>query len=75
MQASNYAETLFLARGLFMSAPEVIVVEDHRVACDGGNGALGHPRVFLEMGDEHHIDCPYCGRRYQLSKAAMKAAH
>ncbi len=53
-----------------MSAPEVIVVDDHRIACDGGGGALGHPRVWLEMGDAHHIDCPYCGRRYQLSDTA-----
>ncbi len=46
--------------------PETLIVDDHRVACDGGGGALGHPRVFLEMGDEGHIDCPYCGRRFQL---------
>lgn len=58
-----------------MSAPEIIVVNDHRIACDGGGGALGHPRVFLEMGSDHHIDCPYCGRRYELSKAAQKAGH
>ena len=25
------------------SAPETIVVHEHRVACDGGGGALGHP--------------------------------
>lgn len=56
------------------SSPETIIVDDHRVACDGGGGALGHPRVFLEMGDDDHVDCPYCGRRFQLSKKAQKKA-
>lgn len=50
-------------------APEIIEVETHRIACDGGGGALGHPRVFLEMGDENQIQCPYCGRLYVLKDA------
>lgn len=51
-----------------MEAPETIVVESHRVACDGGGGALGHPLVYLEMGGNDHVDCPYCGRRYVRDK-------
>jgi uncharacterized Zn-finger protein len=43
---------------------EIIVVEGHRVACDGGGGALGHPRVFLEMGDAAFVECGYCDRRF-----------
>jgi uncharacterized Zn-finger protein len=31
-------------------APETVVVGSHRIACDGVGGALGHPRVYLEMG-------------------------
>ncbi len=50
-----------------LSPPEIIPVHEHRVACDGGGGALGHPRVFLELGEEGAVDCPYCGRRYQMS--------
>jgi len=46
--------------------PEVIHVRDHRVACDGGDGALGHPRVFLEMGEGHEVTCPYCDRLFVL---------
>ena len=34
------------------SAPEVLIVEDHKVSCDGGGGALGHPKGWYEMGDE-----------------------
>ena len=50
-----------------MTPPEIIPVHEHRVACDGGGGALGHPRVFLELGEEGAVDCPYCGRRYQMA--------
>jgi uncharacterized Zn-finger protein len=50
--------------------PEVVVVHEHRVACDGLGGALGHPRVYLEMGGKPFVDCPYCGRRYVLAAGA-----
>ncbi len=43
---------------------ETIYVDDHRVACDGGGGALGHPKVWYEMGDEGEVECLYCGRVY-----------
>ncbi len=49
---------------------EEIEVTDHVVACDGGNLALGHPRVYLNMGEKTEIDCPYCGRRYRLKHGA-----
>lgn len=50
--------------------PEVIEVEDTRVACDGGGGALGHPKIWLEIGAEGYADCPYCSRRYVLKPGA-----
>jgi uncharacterized Zn-finger protein len=49
--------------------PEVIVVEGHRVACDGG-GALGHPLIYLEMGEKPFVECPYCDRRFQRADGA-----
>ena len=53
-------------------APETIEVETTRVMCDGGGGALGHPRVFLEMGDEDFVECGYCDRRFVLKKGAER---
>jgi uncharacterized Zn-finger protein len=44
--------------------PEEIVATSKRVSCDGGGGALGHPRVWMEMGDEDFVDCGYCDRRF-----------
>jgi uncharacterized Zn-finger protein len=50
-------------------AAEVVYVHGHRIACDGVGGALGHPRVFMEMGDEAFVDCPYCDRRFVHAEA------
>lgn len=55
------------------STPEVVVVGSRRVACDGGGGALGHPRVWLEMGDQDFVECGYCDRRFVLAKIGAKA--
>lgn len=54
---------------------EVIEVDSPKVACDGGGGALGHPRVYLNMGEHGSVDCPYCDRRYVLKAGAHAAAH
>lgn len=54
-------------------APETLVVDETRVACDGSGGALGHPRVYLEMGDEDFVECGYCDRRFMLSEKAKAA--
>ncbi len=48
-------------------APEVITVRSRRVACDGVGGALGHPRVWLEMGEADFVECGYCDRRFVLA--------
>ncbi len=47
--------------------PEVITVRSRRVACDGVGGALGHPRVWLEMGEAGFVECGYCDRRFVLA--------
>jgi len=48
---------------------EIIHVDDPVVACDGGDGALGHPRVFLRIV-KHDVICPYCSRQYVLNEGA-----
>jgi len=36
-------------------------VDTFRVACDGGDGALGHPKVWLQIPtDRGWVECPYC---------------
>ncbi len=53
---------------------ETVEVEEPVVACDGGEAALGHPRVFLNMGDRGAVDCPYCDRRFVLRQGAVAAS-
>ena len=53
-----------------LPAPEVIKVRSGRVACDGVGGALGHPRVWLEMGEANFVECSYCDRRFVLATDA-----
>ena len=45
--------------------PEIIEVETIDVFCDGGGGALGHPKVYLTLvGGE--VECPYCDNKFVL---------
>ena len=46
--------------------PEVIYVDQRKVSCNGGGGALGHPIVWYEMGDDDMVECKYCDRRFIL---------
>ena len=48
---------------------ETIEVTDRTVACDGGDGPLGHPRVFLYI-EGASVMCPYCSRLYVLAAGA-----
>jgi uncharacterized Zn-finger protein len=47
---------------------ETIEVTKEEIACDGGGGALGHPRVYLHIDHDHghKVTCPYCSRTYLL---------
>lgn len=51
----------------YADPPEVVKVRVRRIACDGVGGALGHPRVYLEMGESNQVECPYCDRRFVLA--------
>ena len=46
--------------------PEIINVpaDADEVACDGGNGALGHPVVWYTFDKQNVVDCGYCDRRF-----------
>ena len=57
-----------------VEAPEIVETDHTRVACDGGGGALGHPKVYLQIGDEGFVECPYCDRRFVLDEKARREA-
>ena len=50
---------------MISQAPETRIVHTWRVACDGGEGALGHPRVWLQIPqDNGWVECGYCDCKF-----------
>ena len=49
-----------------ISKSNIEIVSSKKVSCDGGGGALGHPKVYLEMGEENEIICPYCSKLFKI---------
>jgi uncharacterized Zn-finger protein len=53
---------------------EIVHVTSTVVACDGGVGPLGHPRVYLHIQDKE-ITCPYCSKHFVLEDGAVDNSH
>lgn len=45
--------------GLVMESIETKNIVIH---CNGGGGVLGHPLIYLNLGKEEQVICPYCRR-------------
>lgn len=54
---------------------DIIIATSKRVKCDGGGGALGHPLVWLDMGEDTQVRCKYCDRIFQLDPNADLGGH
>ena len=50
--------------------PEVETVAKRKIHCDGGEGPLGHPRIWMTIPDEGFVDCGYCDKRFVLADGA-----
>ena len=58
-----------------IAAPETEIVSQWKVACDGGEGALGHPRVWLVIPHETgSVECGYCDKKFIHESARQKAS-
>jgi uncharacterized Zn-finger protein len=55
-----------------MGPAETIYVDEMVAACNGGGGALGHPRVYLNLAPLGRVECPYCSRLY-VNRAMAEA--
>ena len=60
-----------------MKSREIRVVGDEvaDVGCDGGEGALGHPLIYLPFDGRSFVDCYYCGQRFAKSNYESADAH
>lgn len=46
------------------SEQSVFKINSKEVYCEGEGDSVGHPRVFLNMGELFEITCPYCSKKY-----------
>ncbi|MGL4309854.1 MAG: zinc-finger domain-containing protein [Paracoccaceae bacterium] len=59
-----------------IDAPETAEVTSLKVACDGGEGALGHPRVWIVIPEATGwAECGYCDKRFVLKPGAHHDHH
>ena len=47
----------------------VIEIGTHEFQCTGASVPFDHPHVFLDMGADSEIICPYCSTLYRHSNA------
>lgn len=47
----------------------VIEIGAREFQCTGANAPFDHPHVFLDMGADNEIVCPYCSTLYRHSSA------
>ncbi|KYR00314.1 putative NADH dehydrogenase [Tieghemostelium lacteum] len=45
-----------------------VEVTSNTVGCDGGNGPLGHPMVYINLDSHEPQPCGYCGIRFVQKK-------
>lgn len=50
-----------------MAKQGTILVNTTTVSCEGSEGGLGHPKVYLKI-KETQINCPYCSKIFILRK-------
>jgi uncharacterized Zn-finger protein len=59
-----------------LKAPETQTVTSWKVACDGGVGGLGHPRVWLSIPhDTGFVECGYCDKRFVIDRDHAQDDH
>jgi uncharacterized Zn-finger protein len=49
---------------------ETVEIDEMVTTCSGSDGALGHPRVYLNLAPAGRVECPYCSRVF-VNRAAV----
>ena len=55
-----------------MESVDIYYTDQTHVSCDGGEGILGHPLVYLHLSPKGMCECPYCGRVYIFEPQSTK---
>jgi uncharacterized Zn-finger protein len=56
------------------SGVPVIRIGAHEFMCVGASPPFDHPHIFLDMGSESEIVCPYCSTLYRFDASLQGAA-
>lgn len=43
---------------------DIVYTDTAEVSCQGNGVAAGHPLIYLNIGDNNTIECPYCSRKF-----------
>lgn len=59
-----------------LNPPEILYTNSKKVACDGSrdgqNSGSGHPLIYLNMGKNDSVICPYCSKCFVIQKSVSK---
>ena len=50
---------------------ETLHVNSKKVSCEGGLGSSSHPLVYLNMGENDSVVCPYCSKNFTIKKVSQ----
>ncbi|KAK0478360.1 zinc-finger domain-containing protein [Armillaria novae-zelandiae] len=53
-----------------ISEEPIRLVDGRKAVCDGGNGPLGHPKIYINLDQAGPRSCGYCGLRFQQNHHA-----
>ena len=58
-----------------MDKTDIIETTKRHVACEGDGEISTHPKIYLKIGAENSVTCPYCSKHFILKAEAAKAPH
>ncbi len=47
---------------------DILYANSKKVSCDGSSSSSKHPLVYLHMGENDFVVCPYCSKYFSLNK-------
>jgi len=47
---------------------DVLYANTKKVSCDGSSSTSKHPLIYLHMGENDFVVCPYCSKYFSLNK-------
>jgi uncharacterized Zn-finger protein len=53
---------------------EIVEIDAMVTSCNGSGGALGHPRVYLNLAPSGRVECPYCSKVFVNPHVAQPGA-